>query len=297
MSPTLAARLTAALLLLPWGLAAQTGTITYERSVTLDRSALLDELVGGVRPGGRSGGVGGGRVPGGRLTPEGGAAARSEGGSVQEYATLTLTFDGTTALTRIETLTLGEGQGAQAGGLVGGRGRAGAAGRAQAGGRAGGPPGLPTRRTTALWIDATSDEKVEVVEFMSRQFRVVSNPAPLAWRLLGEESEYLGHVVQKAVAERDSALVEAWFTVDVAGVAAPEDYTGLPGVVLMVSVNRGETLIQAMNVQAGEPVEELKRPTDGEEITAEEFSTLVVEKTEEFRAEMQSRRRGGGGIE
>ncbi len=303
MSRISLAGLTAALLLIPPALAGQTGTITYERSATRTRAALFGDATGGGPPGGaRPGGAPGGRVPGGRVPPQGAAPGAPVGGrALQEYATLTVSFDGTTALTRIEPLATAEGAGGREGFPAGEPGQRRIAGdgagvaRLQAGLRARGLPGLPLRTTTALWVDAATGEKVEAVDFMTREFRVVGQVAPLAWRLLGEESEYLGYVVQKAVAERDSATIEAWFTVDVPGFAAPEDYTGLPGVVLMVSVNRGETLIQAVDVQTDGPVEAVARPTDGDEITAGEFDALVAEKTEEFRAEMQSRRRGGGG--
>lgn len=298
MSRISLAGLTAALVLAPWSLEAQSGTITYERSATRTRAALLGEALGGPPPGARPGGAAGGRIPGGRVPPAGAAPG---GRTIQEYATLTVTFDGSMALTRIEPLAPGEGAGGQDGFPAGEPGQRRMAGdgagvaRLQAGLRARGLPGMPVRNTTALWVDAATGEKVEAVDFMTREFRVVGRIEPLSWRLLGEESEYLGYVVQKAVAERDSATIEAWFTVDVPGFAAPEDYTGLPGVVLMVSVNRGETLIQAVDVQTDLPPEAVARPDEGDEITAEEFDALVAEKTEEFRAELQSRRRGGGG--
>lgn len=311
MSPRPLFVLAAALAFLPASLAAQSGIIHYERSLTRTRDALFAELAGGARPGARGGDAAAGRARAGRLPPGGDAAARGggagfgrgEGGEPQEYATLTLTFDGTTSLTLIEPALPADGErggggrpGAPGGGAAAGRPGAGAAAqRLQQGLQARGLPGVPTRRTTAVWVDAATGERVETVDFMTREFRVVGEAEPLPWRLLGEESDYLGYVVQKAVAERDSSTIEAWFTVDIPGFAAPEGYTGLPGVVLMVSVDRGETLIQAVGVDLDTPVEAVAKPSDGDEMTADEFEALVAEKTEEFRAEVQSRRRGGGG--
>ncbi len=308
MSTRSVAVLAAALLCLPASLAAQSGTIRYERSLTRTRDALFAELPGGARPGARGGDAAAGRARAGRVPPGGDAAARGgagfgrgEGAELQEYATLTLTFDGTAALTQIQPAVPAEGDRGPAGrpgGAAGAGGRAGdgaGAQRLQQGFGARGVPGLPTRRTTAVWVDAATGEMVETVDFMTREFRVVGETEPLPWRLLGEESDYLGYVVQKAVAERDSSTIEAWFTVDIPGFAAPEGYTGLPGVVLMVSVDRGKTLIQAVGVDLDTPVEAVTKPTDGDEMTADEFEALVAEKTDEFRAELQSRRRGGGG--
>jgi len=290
------------LLMVPSAAAAQTGTIRYERSLTRMRAPIGAEALGAARPGAARGAPGGDRAAAGARAGArfGGARPGPQGAGsepLQEYAALTTTFDGMLALTRIEPMEVAPGGEAGAGRPAAGGARVQGGARAQRlqglGGR--GLPGLPVRRTTAIWVDGATGERVETVDFMTRDFRVESAPEPLAWRLLGEESEYLGYVVQKAVAERDTSTIEAWFTVDIPGFAAPEQYTGLPGVVLMVSVDRGETLIQAVEVDLDSPVETPVRPTEGEEMTAEAFEALVVEKTEEFRAQLQSRRRGGGG--
>ena len=313
MTMKLPAALFAIALLIPAAAEAQSGTIRYERSVTRTGNELA-ELMGGGRGAGAAGGevaerrraaaaargVGGARggaasdaAPGGR--PGGRAGG---GGLPQEYSVLTLTFDGMVALTEIEPMELeGPRPGATDAAPGGAPGqRAAARLRVTDGLRARGLPGLPTRRTTAVWMDAASGERIDQIDFMTRDFRVHSTPEPLAWRLLGEESEYLGYVVQKAVAERGESTIEAWFTIDIPGFAAPEGYTGLPGVVLMVSVDRGETLIQAVEVDVETPVESPVAPSEGDEMTAEEFDAVVAEKTEEFRQQVQSlRRRGGGG--
>jgi hypothetical protein len=299
---------------LPAAVAAQSGTIRYERSVTRTAGPLAQALIAGGGPAGARDGVGGdvaarrraaagGAARGRGDVPGGGAAgpgARRGGGSPpQEYAVLTLTFDGMVGLTTIEPMEIeGPASGATDAGPGGAGGQRAAAlrRRLDAGLAARGMPGIPDQRTTAVWMDQASGERIDQIDFMTRDFRVRSTPEPLAWRLLGEESEYLGYVVQKAVAERDSSTIEAWFTVDVPGFAAPEGYTGLPGVVLMVSVDRGQTLIQAVEVDVDGAVDTPEAPSEGDEVTAEEFDALVAEKVEEFRTQMQSlRRRGGGG--
>lgn len=308
MPPKSLTGLLGVLLLTPSIAAAQSGTIRYERSLTRSPAPILAELLGRGRPDGAGGAAPGDR-PAARRAPTGarggapGDGARGAGGGsarepAQEYAILTTTFDGMVALTRIEPMEL------EAGSEAGSDRPAPGAARLQGAGgerapllrfRAGGLPGLPIRRTTAVWVDAATGERVELIDFMTRDFRVESMPPPLTWRLLGEESDYLGYVVQKAVAERDSTTIEAWFTVDIPGFAAPEAYTGLPGVVLMVSVDRGATLIQAVEVDLDTPVERPARPAEGESMTADDFDALVAEKTEEFRTQLQTRRRGGGG--
>lgn len=292
-----------ALLLIPSLASAQSGTILYERSLTRTpdeaRAAFGGARGGpdgqgappGIRPeGARPGGQGG---PGGA----GGRAGERE--PIQEYSTLTVTYNGSVASTRIEPIASDAPQAGGRGGFGGpGGARGGAAAQRfqQAGGGAG-IPAMPVRRTTSVWVDVGTGERVESVDFMGRNFRIRSEHTPLAWRLVGEESEFLGYRVQKATAEDGERAIEAWFTIDVPGFAAPEGYSGLPGTVLMVSVDRGATLIQAVEVEVDEGLDAPEPPDDGDEMSAADFDALVAEKTEEYRQEMQSlmqRRRGGG---
>ena len=289
-------------LMLPAAVAAQTGTIRYERSVTRD----MTEAAAMMRPGGARGG---GDAPPARAGGDGparggGDAARAEGAArarpanmpvIQAYSQLTVTFDGTSVLTTISPAA-GAGPGA--------RGGTAARQRLAAGGdravemeiveRIAGA--LPRREDRTVWVDPMEGRYIRSVEFLTRDFRIEGEVPAYRWRLLGEESEFLGYVVQKAEAEHDGHTIEAWFTVDIPGFVAPETYSGLPGVVLMVSVDRGLTLIQAVEVDLDTPVDAISAPTDGESISPEDFDAIVEEKTEEFRQQMQGRlRRIGGG--
>ncbi|MEK9499577.1 GLPGLI family protein [Gaopeijia maritima] len=296
-----------ALLLIPSLASGQSGTIRYERSLTRTPGEALGALMGGrARPDGEAPPSGdrpaaGRRAPGGDGAPGGAGGPGGRFGErepIQEYATLTVTYAGAVAATRVEPIeSAAPRQGARSGpggGFGGARGAI--AQRLQDGGAAG-LPAMPIRRTTSVWVDTSTGERVETVEFMGRTFRIRSEQSPLAWKLVGEESEFLGYRVQKATAQDGERSIEAWFTVDVPGFAAPDGYHGLPGTVLMVSVDRGATLIQAVEV-VDESIETPDAPSDGEEMSAEEFDALVAEKTDEFRQEMESvmRRRRGGGL-
>lgn len=295
-----------ALLLVPALASAQSGTIRYERSLTRTPGEAFGALAGGrARPEGEAppGGdraAAGRRAPGGEGAPGGGPGGRfGEREPIQEYATLTVTYSGTVAATRIDPIETDQpgqaARGGPGGGFGGGRGAI--AQRLQERGGAAGLPAMPVRRTTSVWVDIGSGERVESVDFMGRTFRIHHEHTPLVWKLVGEESEFLGYRVQKATAEDGERSIEAWFTVDIPGFAAPDGYSGLPGTVLMVSVDRGATLIQAVEVEVDDSVATPEAPDDGEEMSAEDFDALVAEKTEEYRQEMQSmmgRRRGGG---
>jgi GLPGLI family protein len=138
----------------------------------------------------------------------------------------------------------------------------------------------------------------ETRDFMTRKFLITGTQPGYEWKLTGEQSEFLGYAVQKATAVQDSSVIEAWFTPEIPVPAGPGPYGGLPGMILSVSVNDGQTLYSATEVKL-DPVDAaaITAPVDGDEVSPEEYEEIVAEKLEEI--EMRRRGRGGdrGGLE
>ena len=142
------------------------------------------------------------------------------------------------------------------------------------------------------YVSAERGTITETRDFMDRVFRL-SGPQPsFAWSLTGEEREFLGYRIQKATAVQDSTAIEAWFTTEIPVSAGPGPYGGLPGMILIVSVDGGKTQYTATEVTLDPPADGvIKAPEDGEEVSHEEYEEIVAEKMEELRA--QRRRRQG----
>lgn len=116
------------------------------------------------------------------------------------------------------------------------------------------------------------------------------------WRLTGEQAEHEGHMVIKATAEHDSAAIEAWFTPQIPVPGGPGPYGGLPGMILVVSVDNGHIKYFATDIALGDVEEGLiRRPEKGDEMSQKEYDDMVAEKTEEMRKRFGGRRRGIGG--
>lgn len=128
-------------------------------------------------------------------------------------------------------------------------------------------------------------------EFMGREFLITGDQPTYAWRLAGERSEFLGFAVQRATAEQDSTSIEAWFTTEIPIPGGPGPYGGLPGMILAVSVDDGQTVYSATEVNLEAPEEgAIKAPEDGTEVSRDEYEAIVAEKLEELR--MLVRREG-----
>jgi GLPGLI family protein len=131
---------------------------------------------------------------------------------------------------------------------------------------------------------------LEAREFLGRTFLIEDERPLFRWKLTGDQAEYLGYVVQKATAEQDSSTVEAWFTPQIPVPGGPAMYGGLPGMILVVSVDGGReqysaTAVSLMAVADGVIVP----PTRGEPVSRARYEEIVEEKLEELRTV------GGGG--
>jgi len=137
----------------------------------------------------------------------------------------------------------------------------------------------------------------ETRDFMIRKFLLTGTRPEYEWKLTGEQSEFLGYSVQKATAVQDSSVIEAWFTPEIPVSAGPGLFGGLPGMILSVSVDDGQTLYSATEVKL-DPVDAaiIKAPEDGEKVSPEEYEAIVAEKLEEIAMRRRGRGDRGGSL-
>ena len=89
-------------------------------------------------------------------------------------------------------------------------------------------------------------------------------------------------------------VIIAWYTPEIPVNQGPENYWGLPGLIL--EVNDGKTVILCSKVVLNSKVKaDIKAPTKGKVISQKEFDETVIKKMEEFR-EMNQGRGGNGGM-
>ena len=148
------------------------------------------------------------------------------------------------------------------------------------------PPGANADAASVLeaaYVDYGEGTMVEGRRFLNRAFRVTRERPAVAWRVGVEQADHLGYTVMKASAEHDSTTVEAWFTPQIPVPGGPASYGGLPGMILVLSLNDGQTQYQATEVTLGELEAGLiAPPEDGDEVSYEEFEKLVRERIEEM---------------
>ena len=88
--------------------------------------------------------------------------------------------------------------------------------------------------------------------------------------------------------------ITAWYTPDIPVNQGPENYWGLPGLIL--EVTDGKTVILCSKIVMNtKDKKEIKAPKKGKEVTQAEYDKIVVEKMAEMR-EMNQGRGGRGGF-
>jgi len=128
-------------------------------------------------------------------------------------------------------------------------------------------------------------ETVELREFMGRKFLIDGEKEPLSWKVSPEQKKVQGYLCQKAVLQDTSRTVVAWFTLEIPVAVGPRDYNGLPGLILEVDINEGESVLSALEVDLTAPAsEELQAPDKGKKVSRERYDQIVEEKKTELEA-------------
>ena len=171
-------------------------------------------------------------------------------------------------------------------------------------------------------------------EFMGKEFLVKDSLPTLKWKMESETREIGGYMCMKATAirpasktdfrnfrpkkaaekkEGDKADVKdkktnfmdeiempkditviAWYSPEIPINNGPENYWGLPGLILEINDGKTTILCSKIVLNAKEKVQ-IKAPTKGSEISQKEYDETVIKKMEEFR-EMNQGRGGNNGM-
>jgi len=117
---------------------------------------------------------------------------------------------------------------------------------------------------------------------MGKSFVVTNDLPKLKWKITNEKIKYLDYECQKAVIEDEDKFVVAWFTSQIPMQMGPAMYHGLPGTILMVSVNDGKKEIKALSVEKID-LPKLEEPSKGKKVSEEKYQKIQEEKMKEMQ--------------
>jgi len=147
---------------------------------------------------------------------------------------------------------------------------------------------------------------VDQREFGGKKYLINDSIRSLEWKITGESKTILGLACQQATTQRiatrfansivngemkrgevtDTLNIVVWFTPAIPVPAGP-DYQGqLPGAILEININNGQTVYKAIEISPKAELASIKEPKSGKKVTLKEF---VVEQ-EKVMKDMQNNR-------
>ena len=162
---------------------------------------------------------------------------------------------------------------------------------------------------STLYKNIADQSFLEQQDMMGKAYLVKDMLEPVEWELSEETKKVGNYTVQKASYTRivdskrfstgmtemenvkDTLQVTVWFTPEIPVSHGPENYFGLPGLILEVQ-NQGRTLIcEKIELNPSADPVVIERPSKGKEITQAEFRTVQ----EEGMKQMMNRYQGKPG--
>lgn len=173
----------------------------------------------------------------------------------------------------------------------------------------------------SIYKNTKEAKVIEETEFFGKKFLISDDGSVPNWKLSADTKKIGDYVCYKATFERvnndfnwmsmrrrpsdetkkDSTatkeevkkeLVTAWYTPMIPVSTGPDDFWGLPGLILEVSAGNTTILCTEIVLNPSDKVE-ISVPTRGEKISRDDYNETVKKKTEEMRDRFRNSRGGG----
>lgn len=142
----------------------------------------------------------------------------------------------------------------------------------------------PENMLTHAYSGAEGITAVRVFEAFQTVFRMDPVSLDDEWQLTGEQRMHLGHRVTRATARLGGREVVAWFAPGIPVQGGPALHGGLPGMILVLSLNGGSTVYAATAVSLDGPEGKIAPPADeGRMMAQEEYEPFVSEGVRDMR--------------
>ena len=145
----------------------------------------------------------------------------------------------------------------------------------------------PKVKVQKIYQNIEKGDKVEEVEFMTRYFIVENKLEQHAWKITPNKKKILDYICSAAKLDTDSRTITAWFTSEIPVSFGPDNYHGLPGLILGIEID-GDMVILASEINLN-PIDPLNIPDKGQKIQYDTFTKIVDEKIEEWKTNSRSR--------
>ncbi len=143
------------------------------------------------------------------------------------------------------------------------------------------------REKRIIHTNYRNKRKLDNIEILGKAFVFDEDLPRIKWKIMNEIKEVAGYVCMKAVTTDTikNQVVVAWFTSEIPISIGPDNYYGLPGLILEISKNDGSALITATEVSLKNINKPILIPKKkGKKITTEKMNALILKHIKESMA-------------
>ncbi|MDE0578934.1 MAG: GLPGLI family protein [bacterium] len=142
----------------------------------------------------------------------------------------------------------------------------------------------PENVLTHAYSGSGGEVAVRVFEVFQTVFRMDGAPPDIDWQIADDQRMHLGHRVTRATARVNGGEVVAWFAPGIPVPGGPALFGGLPGMILVLSLNGGNTIYAATVVSLDGMDGEIAPPEEaGRLMTPEEYGAFVSDEVRDMR--------------
>ncbi|PKP21204.1 MAG: hypothetical protein CVU05_07340 [Bacteroidetes bacterium HGW-Bacteroidetes-21] len=101
-----------------------------------------------------------------------------------------------------------------------------------------------------IYRNFKENKSYDLIRTLNKLYVIEDSIKSYNWKILNEMREISGHICMNA-SIRDSIknqTIIAWFALDIPVSAGPDRYTGLPGLILEININKGALVISAETI-------------------------------------------------
>ena len=130
-----------------------------------------------------------------------------------------------------------------------------------------------------IYMNHSTGKLVELRELGPRKYIIEDSIRLMNWKLSDETKSINGYSCRKAITTNQRKLpVEAWYTEQIPYAGGPENFGGLPGMILELNVAEGEVTFTPVEIKPSVDKSIVKVPVNGKKISRKEFNKMMEDQ-------------------
>ena len=128
--------------------------------------------------------------------------------------------------------------------------------------------------------------------FDEKEYLIEDSLTELKWKIGKKTREVSGYpCIEATTKTATGANVTAWYAPDIPISDGPSSYWGLPGLILYLDINSGESILSCTSIEQINDLPVITAPVEGEKVSRAQYNQMVTEKNQALN-EQNSGRRG-----